>query len=156
MRVEKQDILELLARNEEKISELYSLYAEQFGDPDNFWLLLANEETSHALWIRQLKDPVAVKTITLDNNTISPQGIVLFTEYITRKIKEAKENTVTLEIALSTALDVENALIEKSWFDIMQTDSDSVVINLNRLRNALKQHRDKITQALTALRKSLL
>ena len=35
---EKQnEMVELLAKNEEKVSELYQLYAEKFPDYEEFW-----------------------------------------------------------------------------------------------------------------------
>jgi hypothetical protein len=47
-------LAELLANNEESISEHYKIYSDKFGEHKNFWSELAEQEKNHALWIRDL------------------------------------------------------------------------------------------------------
>lgn len=152
MRTEKQDIIELLAKNEEKVSELYLLYAEKFKDMYNFWFLLSNEETNHANWLRELKGELLSGALLLDEKKFNPQAITLFGDYLEQRSKGAKEKDLTIKAALSIALDIENALIEKKWFEVMQSDSTAVKNTLIRLKDALSEHKNKISETLNNLK----
>ena len=41
---QQKEMMELLIKNEEKVSELYSLYAKVFSEQDMFWSKLSSEE----------------------------------------------------------------------------------------------------------------
>jgi len=155
MQEKMREIMELMAKNEEKVSELYMSYADKFVDNYNFWLMLSEEETSHAAWIRNLNNPVLSETLVFDEKRFAPEGILLFSEYLVQKLKEVRETDYTFQKALNTALDIENALIEKKWFDTINSDSAEARINLDRLRDALIKHKNKITQTLADLKGSV-
>ncbi len=47
-------IVELLILQEQKISELYALFARQFPQQEAFWENLSIEEKKHAQWLEKL------------------------------------------------------------------------------------------------------
>ncbi len=153
---EKTAILESLAKNEEKLSELYALYAEKFKGMRTFWFVLSGEEINHSQWIRHLGNPALSGDIYLDQKTFNPQSISLFAGYLSDKIAEAKARDLPLLTALGIALDIENALIEKRWFESIQTDSAAAKIDIDRLKDALIKHKAKVIEALEEARRSSL
>ena len=48
--------IEILAKNEEKLSELYQIYASKFPDYYDLWFGLAKEKEGHASWLRKLNN----------------------------------------------------------------------------------------------------
>jgi hypothetical protein len=150
--MEKHSILELLARNEVRVSELYHLYSEKHKKMHDFWHLLSDEEIHHATWLRDLAPYAMSGLLFIDVEQISQESIALFADYLNKKIKEAKEGDVALTEALGIALNIENSLIEKKWLDCIQTKSSQAMITLNRLKDDLLQHRNRVQAAFAQQR----
>ena len=55
--------------------------------------------------------------------------------------------------ALSTAKDLENALIEKNYLEVYATDNPQIVNVMNKLREATNEHRKRISEAFDEAKK---
>ncbi len=146
-------ILEALAQNEEKVSALYQAYAGKFPDRRDFWEGLAIDETAHASWIKGLFESIDNNTLFFDENRFSLQAIRTFTDYLEEKLRYTGQKDISFVEALSTALDIEDALIENKWFEFFETDSAKAKNYIQRLREALTVHRAKIAEALAGIRR---
>lgn len=145
---EKQvDATEMLANHEEAIGGLYKAYAKLFPDHESFWSGLAREETEHATWIRDLASKTEAGPASLEQNRFRPEAIQTSLDYIRNLTAEAPGQKIELMDALSTALDIEKALIERKYFEILQGDSEEVRRTFEALTRSTKAHIERVQKA---------
>lgn len=120
MKTNPAAVIELLAQNESLISDLYLLYAQRLPVLADFWHYLAKEEQQHASWLRNTLKAVDDKSIALADR-FSPAAITTFKTYMSKEITAAKNHVLTEKQALTTALYLENSLIEKDCFTIFKS-----------------------------------
>lgn len=153
MKEDKQDqVINLLAENEKKIGELYSMYAEKFPDYHNLFVLLAGEEEAHSQWIKGLYNDVLSGDLFVDQERFNINALKLFADYIKKKIADIQDLGLTLKKALGIGLDIENTLIESKWFEVYSTDKVKMRIALKRIQEANYIHKKKFTEALSTIK----
>ena len=145
---EKQtDATEMLANHEEAIGGLYQAYAKLFPDHESFWSNLAREETEHATWIRNLASKSGAGPARLEQKRFRPEAIQTSLDYIRNLTRQASNQNIELTGALSTALDIEKALIERKYFEILQGDSEEVKRTLEALTRSTRAHIERVQKA---------
>jgi len=140
--------IELLANHEEAISELYRKYSGKFPDYEQFWLGLAEEEVLHAKWIRELRDDIEEGTVFCNEGRFNIIGVQTSLNYIKKQIVDSENQEISLPFALFLALDIENALLERKYFEIFEGDSVGLKHVLQDLAESTEPHRDRIEKAL--------
>ena len=149
---EKQTV-ELLAQCEEKLAELYQVYADRFPEEAAFWEQLAKEERGHARWVQALLPGVRKRLITFREDRFGSPAFMLFYDYIVQRLQEIR-NPITLLGALIVAVDIENTLVEKSFYDVFTTaDPESARLlallsrssdaHLRRVREKWREHQKR-------------
>jgi len=138
------DALQMLIDHENTISELYAAYADRFAERRQYWLELAHEETEHADEIRKLV-PLAGKGNRLLNTAgFKPAAVKTSISYLRDQIGNARRGFVSFRDALSTALDLEKAMIERKFFDIFETPAPEAQAVLRTLTEGTQKHIDTI------------
>lgn len=138
------DALQMLIEHENTISELYAAYADRFAEQRKYWLELAHEETEHADEIRKLV-PLADRGNRFLNTTgFKPAAVRTSISYLRDQISHARKGFVSLRDALSTALDIEKAMIERKFFDIFETPAPEVQSVLLTLTEGTQKHIETI------------
>jgi hypothetical protein len=140
--------LEMMARHEEVIGELYSEYARVFPDYEDFWSRLANEEAGHAAWIRRLFSDVEKGTVVLKDNRFNVKAIETSMKYVKGWIVQAKNEVLDPIQALSMARDLENSLIEKNYLAVYDADSIEMKRVFNALQEGTTQHRARLNEMI--------
>ena len=138
------NVIEMLARNEEAISRLYTAYADKFPDYKDFWSDLANEEIGHSNWLRGLSPQIREDSIYFNEGRFKPGAIQTFLNYLERELAKAREQKMLLVNALSTALYIEEALIERKYFEVIEGDSAGMKHILLDLAAATENHIDRV------------
>lgn len=133
-------VVDLLARNEEAISELYEAYAYRFPDYEDLWTSLANDERKHASWIRNLSSYV-------EEGRFNIAAIQSFSKYLDCELAKAQDPNMLLINALSIAKYIEEALIERKYFESFEGDSVEVKHILRDLAIATEKHLDRVQRA---------
>ena len=144
--------LELLARHEEKIGELYDIYADLFQEHKAFWSALARDERSHAGSVRSLSSKVLNGSLDLGERRFTSKALESSLEYIRTWIDEASRGAVSLLKALAVANDIETALIEKDFYKVFDTDNEELKDVFSMLVKASVEHRNKVKNLLTEVR----
>jgi len=139
--------VETLALHEEALSELYAAYAEALPDRAEFWGRLSAEETLHAGWLRQFQSEVG-KGLTRYKSPPWPTDTSL--ERVKGLLAQARKSKVTLLVALSTALNLEKALIESRAFESFESDDPELSSILTHLANDTERHQAAISEAYRA------
>ncbi|UCB52994.1 MAG: hypothetical protein JSV10_02575 [Candidatus Zixiibacteriota bacterium] len=146
-REKQMDAMEMLANHEDAIGGLYKAYAKLFPNHESFWSGLAREETEHATWIRNLATKTEAGSARLDQKRFKIEAIQTSLDYIKNLAAEAPGQKIELIDGLSTALDIEKALIERKYFEILQGDSEEVKRTLEALTRSTKAHVERVQKA---------
>ncbi len=138
------DALQMLIDHENTISELYAAYADRFADHRQYWLDLAHEETEHADEIRKLTPLADQNRRVLNTAGFKPAAVNTSVSYLRDQIGHARRGLVTLRDALSTALDLEKAMIERKFFEIFETPAPEAQSVLMTLTEGTQKHIETI------------
>jgi rubrerythrin len=140
--------LEMMARHEEVIGELYGEYARNMPEYADFWQRLAGEEAGHAAWIRKLFTEVKNGTVTFKESRFNVKAIETSMRYVKGWIVQAKSEALDPMQALSMARDIETSLIEKNYLASYEADSPEMKKVLNALKDSTTQHRERLNQMI--------
>lgn len=146
------EIIELLAENEEHISRLYQLYAEKLPKYRDFWENLADEEMTHASWIREFADGVKEKTLYIDEKRFPREALQTYREYLNGSMVKASRTGVNVMGAFTTALYIEESLIELKFFEVIDSGSEDFDKVLSRLKKATVEHNKRIKEYWTKVK----
>jgi hypothetical protein len=145
-------IVEMLAKHEEAIGELYSEYAKKFGSLAQFWEKLADEEEQHAYWIRRLDRRILEEDCGyIDTQKFSTKMVDESLERIKKKLEEAKNGEVELKDALKFAMSVEESIIESKYFEVFVGDIAEIKQVQYCLEEVTREHRERIAKALSEI-----
>ena len=154
--MKSEDLCELLAQNEERLSELYGIYAVKFPEYKDLWNGLAGEEEQHAKWIRNLASWAKEGLIDINNSRFNIAAINTFTSYVDKEIARARNSLVSLINALSIASYIEDSIIENRFFEVFEGDSPDWRSTLLDLATETNKHRSMIKEALKKAKASEL
>jgi hypothetical protein len=146
---EQVETLGLTAAHESAIAELYEEYAARFAEHATFFRELAAEEKKHARLIVSFADDVKRHVVQVDPDRFSSISILESVDNVRRRVKDAQSrHGPSLVNALSVCADLENTMIERRYFDVIQGDGPELVELLRALETDSEAHRDKVRQAL--------
>jgi hypothetical protein len=134
------DTLELLATNEEEISDLYKLYAQKLPQYENLWLELSREETDHAAWIRDFARGIEKGTLYINQKRFPTEAFQTYHEYLQGSLAKTSSRGIEPMQAFTSALYIEQALIELKLWEVIDTGSEGFDKVALRLRIATKKH----------------
>ena len=140
--------IEGLVSIEETLSKIYRLLAERFPADRELWSRMAQEETTHAKWVRDLSSRVEDGSLSLDEDRFGVEGIQLFLEYAEEKFQEAKAEKLPFLHALDMALDLESSLLERKLYQVFKADSESMEQALEDMEQQIHEHAERIGEAL--------
>ena len=141
------EVLELLTENEELIGNLYTRYADKFPEFRDYWLTLAVEEAEHAGWIRALDCQQASGTVQVDKNRFKKEAVITYHRYLIDEIGKVNKKELSLQVALTTALYIEESLIEHKYFEVFESDNIVVEKVLTDLTDTTKDHLNRVRRA---------
>ena len=117
------ETLELMAQAEEAVQRLYATCAVLWKDDEEFWKGLSGEERRHAKHIRSM---VAILTANPDRfqpgRPFSAVALKTFISGIEKDMESVKQAGVPELRALRLALDIEQAVIEAKFTEIVRTE----------------------------------
>ncbi len=117
------ETLEMMARAEEAVQRLYATCAVLWKEDEEFWRGLAGEERRHAKHIRSMMSILSSNPGRFQSGrTFSAAALSTFISGIERNIESLKQAGVPELKALRLALDIEQAVIEAKFTEIVQTE----------------------------------
>jgi rubrerythrin len=141
-------IVEMLANHELALKELYQTYAVRVPSLKDLWLRLAQDEQRHSDWLESLVAQAGQVNSLGPCCWPRPAAIESSLKYIQVQILRANQAEVTPLAALSIAKDLENALLEKEFFKIVDGACPEVREVLSRLIAGTEKHWQVVTEAL--------
>jgi len=137
-------ILEAMKEHELAIAHLYEVYAEVFPECEDLWAGLSMEELQHAKWIDALDANVQNNTEDVVVERFRIGAIEHSIQYIKQQAATAYQPDFILINALSTALQLERALLENKYFEVFEGDSASTRRTLALLAESTHAHYKKL------------
>lgn len=144
LRGNASDVIEAMAKNEEAVSRLYKVYAGKFPAQEAFWSGLAADETTHAGWLRGLLAKMREGSLSINRDRFKLQPVRAFSGYLERELATANEPGMSPINALSTALYIEESIIEQPYFEVFAPDAPELKRILVDLGAATKGHLEKV------------
>lgn len=138
-------IINLLAKHEEAVGELYKAYAKRFPQYDTFWSGLVGEEMKHSALIRDLGTRIGDGSVYFNPDRFRSKPIEVSLDFLIDEMNKAKN--VSMQYAYSMALQIEEAMIEKKFFEVFEGDSVEVKHTLRSLAQDTEQHIEQIKEA---------
>lgn len=139
-------VLDLYEAHEKAMYELYNLFASKYGDYEDFWRGLAEEERIHARWVGTIRAKMETGEISISADMISIASIQKSLEYIQSQISLFSYQESTVDQAFALAMQVENSIIERRIFDIVKTGSDQTRKTLLNLIDKTRMHYFRIKE----------
>lgn len=143
----KAAVIETLAKHEEAIARLYGAYSEAFPDQRDFWSSLAAEEVEHAAWLRNLIPQIEKGSVYFDERRFQTEAIRTSQGYLEELAAGVQKEKPPAIKALSEALDIERALIERGYFRVAQSDSPPLKEAFENLANSTVTHIERVQKA---------
>lgn len=144
-----QDTLEtvrLLEENESSLNQLYGLFAQKYPKYADFWIRIAYDEEEHASWVRKLYNEVSNKRIRFRKNRFDIKALRKFLENIYQQIERFEKSQLPVYDAALVSVQFEEDMIERSFFEVYDTDSEIVRITLNKLETSTEIHYQKVKE----------
>ena len=141
----KNDLIKLLIKNEESLAKLYKLYSQKYDNYADFWNRLSDDEKTHAQKIKSFSEKDNVK---VNSKKINKQDIDNLFSKVEEAILELDNKVPPIEKALKKALGFENNLSEKKYFEVFESESETVNFYLKEMSEAVVSHKDRIKKML--------
>jgi len=145
--VEQIQTLGLMAAHESVLADLYRAYAKKLPRYQDFFNSLAADEVLHARMVAGFVDDVKARKVYVRPGRFSSQSILSSLDFARARVAEAERGGMSLMEALSTAKDLEDALIERKYFEIFEDDGPELTRLLERLATETEAHRRKVSEA---------
>ncbi|KKQ77273.1 MAG: hypothetical protein US98_C0008G0010 [Parcubacteria group bacterium GW2011_GWC1_38_6] len=149
----QENIISLLANHEMALSDLYELYCDKSSEYRLFWLDISREEIIHARWIYQLEESIRKGFVHFNEERFKAELIQSNIDFIKKEMEKAQKEDISDMGALAMAYYLEDALLEKKFFEIFEGDSVEFKNVLKNLARATEEHRERIKETLKKERK---
>jgi len=137
-------ILEAMKGHEQSLARLYERYAGKFPEYKGFWTELSLEEVQHADWIDKLQADIEGSSEDFIAERFPLGAIQRSTEFVKKQAIAADQPDFVLINALSTALRLEEALMENKYFEVIETDNAKTKHTLAMLAQSTQEHYQRI------------
>lgn len=143
-------MFDLMIDIELTIGRIYQAFAEQFPEQADTWTALADDETQHAAWLRELQHAADDSLIDIDLLLYNHTLLKYFLDHVTTVLAHAAAHHYTPEEALQTAVSLEFTIIEEQFYKIAVENETTLRRVFTSLEAATTQHAERL-MALTGM-----
>jgi rubrerythrin len=136
-----------MAAHESAACDLYRALAARFPERAELFLGLAEEEVEHARKIGGFADQVRSGAIRVDPQRFPPAQVLESLDRLRERARQLERGDVSLADALAVAVDLENEILERSYFEVVEADTPELVALLRTLDTETRTHREKLGAA---------
>jgi rubrerythrin len=141
------EIIGMMAAHESAVADLYEAYADQLPQFAEFFRALVEEEREHARLIVSFADKVRKRAVQVSPGRFNSHAILTSLDYVRQRLNDAQQERVSAMDALSTCKDIEESLIEREFFKILDEDAPDLREVLQAIASDTTAHREKVRQA---------
>lgn len=143
-------VLDLLIRHEELTSQLYGMYAMKLSRNHAFWYAFALEKKEGAELLRTLT-VMAFEGAGFDETRFDMDGLQRRLDTARARLNEVESKTLYPFIAVSTALEMESAMIDHHLFEPGDGEAGEVKAAMEMIKGKAKARVEKLKQEQAAL-----
>ena len=148
-------LLKMLSEHEQAIAQLYQTYSGCFENYADFWANLAQEERKHADCLDKLSRIVQEDPAVVIVERFSIDAIRFSINYVNELIERANQPDFKLINAMSLAAKLEEALLEKNFFEVLEGGGQEIRQTLEFLRHETDRHSQVLNHALKDYKNSI-
>ena len=148
-------LLKVLSEHEWAIARLYQAYSAHFDEYAIFWDHLAQEELKHAACLNKLRTLLKEDSAIVIVERFSIDAVRFSINYVNELIERANQPDFELINALSLAMKLEEALLEKNFFEVLSGDGQEIREALEFLGNETARHFQVLHNTLKDHRSSM-
>ncbi len=143
--------LAVFIENEEKVAQLYDIYAQTFSAQRKMWALLAKEEGRHAKVLRDLENKLAVNEQFATVRVHGWKILLYVSDFIDEQLAMAQAGKIKAKEAIEVGLSLERSMIEKKSFDVFLPLHAEMKGALEKLNRETDGHALRLEKALATL-----
>ena len=136
----QERMIDLFITQERLLSKIYSSFAGNFEEHEEFWRFISKEELEHAGWLKELKKRIINREAHFEDSKTRTYTLNTMIKYMEKTLYDASKGRFTLVEAFAKTEDLEYSLIERRVFEHFEPDSRDVIFTLNRLNEATRDH----------------
>jgi hypothetical protein len=129
-------VLDVLIRNIELLAQLYGLYAMKLPHKYKFWYGAAMEKKGHADLLRTTL-VVDSTTMFFDENRFNVEEMQASLELARKRLLEVESKALYPFVAVNNALEIEQRLFERRFFENRDGDGEDVRTVMNLITEQL-------------------
>jgi rubrerythrin len=141
------EVLGLMAAHESAACDLYRTLAARFPERAELFLGLAEEEVEHARKIGGFAEQVRAGEIKVDPERFPPAAVLESLDRLRERAAQLERGDLSLADALAVAVDMENEILERSYFDVVESDGPELAELLRTLDAETRAHRERLGAA---------
>jgi rubrerythrin len=148
------ELLKFMVENELVIGELYKTCGEKWKDDEGFWMNIYEDENKHAQYINRMIGIISNRPERFEKGR--PFNIFAIKTVISGvqdKIQKTKKGGIPKNNALFIARDLEQAMIEDKYGEIVKTDDVEFKSLVQEIVNDTNAHKTKINQKIAEVKK---
>ena len=142
-------LLKVLSEHERAIARLYQAYSAKFDEHEVFWADLAQAELKHAACLNELRMLLETDSAMVIVERFSVDAVRFSINYVNELTARSAEPDFELLNALSLAMKLEEALLEKNFFEVLTGDGQEIREALEFLARETEHHFQLLRKALT-------
>ena len=140
----QEKIIQQMVTQENLLSRLYALFAQQFPEFAEFWGILSKEEETHSKLIEKLWEIEKKGLVFFDEGRVKTNTLNLLIGRLEEIVGKAEKRGFDLPAAFACAVDYESALIEKEVFTRFDSLNKNIKGSLKRLQDETLKHVERI------------
>jgi len=141
--------MDAMAQYEMLLADLYETCAEAWPDDRDFWMDIARQEVQHAENLRMMKALVSREPARFDKGRpLNPVAVNTAINGLKEIIRKLSAGEYAYERLLIVARDIENAVLEAHYPDIVKTSNVEYQTLLNAIMSETRDHSRHIQQKL--------
>lgn len=147
-RAQRLQTVELIATHEAALAQLYRKYASKLPEHAAMFQKIASDEDEHATAVADFFAATQDGQHFVSPGPIRRQAVRTSLAFIRRCLDEASSTQPARLSALSIAHGLEQAAIEKRFFEVGEADCEELRVLLHRLAEETVAHRNLLREAL--------
>ena len=146
-KADQLELIGLMAANESAVAEIYEACAKLYPQWAKLFKKLVEAEQEHARLITGFSAKIKEGLLQIPFDRLDAEVVMQAFEQVQGLLKQVRQGAMEAEEALAKCAELEETLLEKECFDVMETDSPELKLLLEKLSADTAEHREELRQA---------
>lgn len=146
-----EQVLDALREIELLVADLYRRFARFFSKDRELWESLSRDEEGHAAAAAELKGLVAGAEAPKTAGRTNIAALSTYKKGLEYHVHRLERGEINRTKALFTARDIERTLVERAFYDLVQSDQPGFKAGQARVSGETKSHLEKLEEYIASL-----